>query len=50
MAVDDCTALAPRQHRLDEAPLAEAALTRVELVLGDPTRVGRIGPQTLDRH
>ena len=49
MAADDRLILAPRQNRLDEAELAEAPLQGVEFILRDPTRVGGIGTQLVER-
>jgi hypothetical protein len=37
-----------RQHRLDEAELADAALEGVQLVLADPPRVRGVGAQLVD--
>lgn len=49
MAADDDAVLSSRQDRLDEAELVEAPGQGVELVFADPPRVGRIGPEVVDR-
>ena len=49
VAADDGLIVAASEHRLDEPELAQAALKRVELVLADPARVGRIWVEVVDR-
>lgn len=48
MAADDGGVLPSGKDRLDEAELAEAALERVELILGDPPRVRRVRAQAVE--
>jgi hypothetical protein len=48
VAADDRSILPPREDRRDEAELAEAALERVELVLADPSWVGRVRAEIVD--
>jgi hypothetical protein len=48
VAANDCPILAAREHRLDEAELAQAPFERVELVLADATRVGGVRPEEVD--
>jgi hypothetical protein len=46
---DDGAVISPRHHRLYEAELAEAAFEVAELLVRDPSRVGRIGMEGLER-
>jgi len=48
MAADDRPILAAGEDRLDEAELAHASFERVELVVVDPARVGRVGPELVE--
>ena len=48
MAADDDPILPAGQNRLDEAELAQAPFERVELVLADPPRVGRVRTEIVD--
>jgi hypothetical protein len=48
VAVDDRPVLPSRQDGLDEAELAEASLERVELVIADAARVGRVRAEVVD--
>ena len=49
VAADDGLVLAPGEDRLDEAELAEAAGQRFELSVADPTGIGGVRSQVLDR-
>jgi len=48
VAADDGPILASGQDRLDEAELAQAPFECVELVLGDPPRIGRVRTKEVD--
>ena len=48
VAADDRPVLPSRQDGLDEAELAEASLERVELVIADAARVGRVRAEVVD--
>ena len=49
VAADDDRVLPPCEDGLDEAPLAEAAGQRLELVLADSPGVRRVGTELVDR-
>jgi hypothetical protein len=49
MTADDRPVLAASQNRLNEAELAQAPRQRLELVVGDPTGVGGVGLELIDR-
>jgi len=48
VAADDRSVLPASEHGLDEPELAQAPLQRVELVLADAPRVGRIWAEVVD--
>ena len=49
MTTDDGPVLAAREDGRDEAELAKAAFERVEFVIADPARVGRVRPEIVER-
>ena len=49
MTADDSLVLLASEDRLDEAELAEAALQGVQLLVADPSRVGGIRTEEIDR-
>jgi len=48
VATDDCLIFPSCQNGLDEAELPQAPFERVEFLLADASRVGRIGTQLID--
>jgi hypothetical protein len=49
MAADDRGVFPSSNDRVHEAKSLDAAGERLQLGVGDPSRVGRIGPQRVDR-